>query len=148
MTYVTMALLWIHVIAVVAWFGASALMAFVIGPALASLAGDARREAARAIAAPSHRYYGIVGGVTILTGLVLAWVAGRFGDPLLWVSIVIAVFLAAYGGAVVGKRADALAAAPDEQQPAALARLRQAGTVELAGLAIVYTLMILLRFGY
>jgi len=141
------ALVWVHVLAVIAWFGGSALMAFVVGPALGAAGGEGRR-ATEMIATRSHRYYGIAGGLTILSGLLLAWAEGRFTSPLIWIVIVLAVFLAYWGARVTGKRADALARAGDAQRSAAVRQVIAAGTVELGLLAIAFTLMILVRFGY
>ena len=143
----TIALVWLHVLAVVFWFGGSALMAFVVGPSLAAAGGSAQ-TALTMIATKSHGYYAGTGGLAILTGLVLAWLEGRFSSPLIWAVLVLGVFLAFWGARVTGKRADALARAGDTERPAAVTRVIQAGTIEMTAFFVAYTLMILVRFGY
>ena len=143
----TIAFVWIHVLSVVLWFGGSALMAFVVGPALAA-AGGAAQPALSMIATKSHRYYGATAGVAILSGLFLAWTEGRFSSPLVLTAIALAIFLAFWGSLVTGKRADALARAGDRERPAAVSSMIQAGTIEITAFFVAFTLMIAVRFGY
>ena len=140
-------LVWIHLLSVILWFGGSALMAFVIGPVLGATGSETRALTGN-IAARSHRYYAAAGGVAILSGLILAWLTGRFSSPLMWVVIVIAVFLAYWGAQITGRAADAIAAANDAERPAAIARMVRSGTIEIAGFVIAFTLMVLVRFGF
>ena len=122
-------------------------MAFIVGPALRSV-GAENAPLTRAIAEKSHRYYAAAGGLAILSGLTLTWLEGRFSSPLILAVIVLAVFLAFWGARVSGQRLDVLAQATADARPAAAASFMQASTVEIAGLIVAFTLMILVRFGY
>lgn len=145
---VLVVLVWFHVLSVIMWFGGSAMMAFVIGPSIES-AGSAAQPLVTVVAANAHRYFAIAGGVAILSGLALAGLEGRFGSPLIGTVIVLAVFLAVWGARVTGRAADAIGAAPTEStRAAAIARMKRVGTIEILGLTIAFTLMILVRFGY
>jgi hypothetical protein len=140
-------LVWLHILTVILLFGGTALMFLLIGPAIQAV-GPPSQPLLSQIAVRSHRYYGIVGGLVILSGLALSWIEGRFSSPLIWTVIVLAFFLAFWGSRVTGARADALASASADSWPAAQARLIQAGTIEFGVYVITFTLMVLVRFGY
>ena len=141
-------LVWLHVLGAVLWFGGSATMAAVVGPALGRSSTATQTNMAASLAVYSHRYFAISGGLTIFSGFILAWFTNRFGSPLLGIVILLAIFLAIWGARVTGPRGDAIATASDAERPAAIQRIVQSSIVEVVVFVVAFTLMILVRFGY
>lgn len=107
--------LFLHVLAVIAWLGAA--MTFQV------LALRARRgtPGERADVVQHNErlgpYYGIVSGITLLTGIALVLVVDGYEFETPWIAIALAGWLvsAAVGGAVLSPRSKAAAAAIRER---------------------------------
>jgi hypothetical protein len=83
---------------------------------------------------------GIAGGVlsSLTTTYGLTWLA----------AIVVAIGLAVWGARVMGPATERLASSAGSDVAANAAILTRNGRIELAGFAVIFTMMVAMRFGY
>jgi uncharacterized membrane protein len=146
---------WLHVLLAILWFGYSLSMSFLIAPALAKLPEGPQREANFHLGQLGQRVFPIVAPLVILLGIVRGTVFGPidsidalFGTAygITWlVALVVAIAIVVNGARNIGPATVALKDAPDFA--AAGARLQRLAQIDLVLFAIVFTCMILMRFG-
>ena len=156
MNWLQFAVQWLHVLLAIVWFGYSLSMSFLIAPALAKLPEGAQRDANFHLGQLGQRVFPIVAPLVILLGIARGTVFGpidsidalfgtAYGITFL-VALVVSIALAVNGARNIGRATVALKDAPDFA--AAGARLQRFAQIDLGGFAIVFTCMILMRFGY
>lgn len=147
---------WLHVLLAIVWFGYSLSMNFLVAPALAKLPEGAQREANFELGRLGQRVFPFVAPLVILLGIIRGTVFGPinsidalFGSTygITWlVALVVSIGLIVNGARNIGPATVAMKDAPD--LAAAGARLQRFATIDIVGFAIVFTCMILMRFGY
>jgi uncharacterized membrane protein len=159
---------WLHVFFGIFWFGAVLYADFILVPALNTLSLDRQREVAAALGRQVVRVIPIVGGLTILLGIIrgvsfssinsLDALTTTYG--LTWlVALVAAIATYLWGDRVIrpdlqrlSAMPDAEAIGPDGQGTAALSsltdRIKRNSMLELLGFFVIFTCMILMRLGY
>ena len=155
MNWLQFAVHWLHVLLAIFWFGYSLSAYFLVAPAIAGLPEPAQREANQRMARLAARVLPGVAGLVVLLGILRGTVFGPidsverlFGTAygLTWlVALVVAIGLVVHGARSLGPAIEGLGDAPD--YPKASARVRRLATADLAGFAVVFTCMILMRFG-
>jgi uncharacterized membrane protein len=139
----------------IVWFGYSLTMYFLVAPALARLPEGSQREANFELGTLGQRVFPIVAPLVILLGIVRGTVFGPidslealFGTTygITWlVALVVAVGIVVNGARNLGPSFTALKDAPDFA--AASQRVQRFAQIDLVGFVIVFTCMILMRFG-
>jgi len=148
---------WLHLLFAFFWFGGAMWANAIVGPALGRLPGPIGGAAGAAIGEQARKIIPAVAGLTILFGLIsgIAFgpiksfsllVSSTYGLTFL-VAIVVSVVLASWGGLVTRRAAEAIALAPEPEKPAAVARLMMLSRVEIGLFLVVFTCMVLLRYG-
>jgi hypothetical protein len=143
-----------HVLFAIAWFGSSLTLHFLIVPATSRLPREQQVGWYRSLAESSGPLFAILGGLTILLGILRGLAIGVWGDlgsayGLTWIaSLVLGIFLMAWGGRMTGPAAKGLAEASAENIGTAVATITRVGRVELVGFFLILPLMIAMRFGY
>jgi copper resistance protein D len=159
---------WVHVLAGILWLGGFAAINFLVFPSMMALPPEQQRRYGRAISPRLSRYFSIVAGTVMLFGLIRGTLLGPikgldilFGTAygLTWIAaLILTIGLAVIGARVVGPTAERMynddslwEFGPGQPPPAGLTAhvqlLRTVGMIELAGFLVVFTLMILMRFG-
>jgi putative copper export protein len=146
---------WLHVLLGVLWFGYNLSMAFLVAPPLNSLPDDQLREIYRRLGQVGARVFPIVGALVVLLGII----RGTFLGPIksvsdafttsygiTWLVALVTTLALFYTGArYVGPGFAALSDAPDFR--AAGARLQVFTRIDLGLFFVIFTCMILMRFG-
>jgi uncharacterized membrane protein len=154
---------WLHVLAGITWFGAVIYADFILIPALMTLAPDVQRAAGGAIGARAVK---VIPGTAIAV-IVLGTVWGRIHSldaltttyGILWLlALVLAVVTFAWAKVVIEPGIarinlidPATATVPDgsvsPEMAAAVNSVKQATLIELGLFVVIFTCMILMRFG-
>jgi hypothetical protein len=159
---------WLHVFFGIFWFGAVLYTDFILVPALSTLSLDRQRDVGAALGRRAVRVIPIVGGLTILLGIVrgvffssinsLDALTTTYG--LTWlVALVAAIATYAWGDRVIRPDLERLSAmpdveamSPDGRATAAVStltdRIKRNSMLELLGFVVIFTCMILMRLGY
>ena len=155
MNWLLFAVQWLHVLLGIVWFGYALSAYFFVSPAIARMAEPAQREANKRLGAVTARVLPGVAGLVLLLGILRGTVFGPidsldalFGTAygLTWlVALVVTIGLMVHGARFLGPAIEGLGDTPD--YPRAAARVRRLATADLAGFAVVFTSMILMRFG-
>jgi uncharacterized membrane protein len=153
--WVQFAVQWLHVLLGIFWFGYSLAVYFLVAPALVSMPEAAQRDTWGRLGALAARVLPGVTGLVVLLGILRGTVFGPiksledvFGTAygVTWlVALVVTIGLIVHGARFLGPATVALRDAPDFEK--ASARVRRLATADLAGFAVVFTCMILMRFG-
>ena len=156
MNWLQFAVQWLHVLLAIVWFGYSLSMSFLIAPALARLHEGSQREANFELGRLGQRVFPIVAPLVILLGIIRGTVFGPIdsidalfgtGYGITWlVALVVSIGLVVNGARNIGPSTVAMKDAPD--LAVAAARLQRFAQIDLVGFAVVFTCMILMRFGY
>lgn len=148
-----MVLQWLHVLFAIGWFGGSLFVTFVITPVARQLPEPAGHEFFSTWAPAARRYFATVAGVTVVLGVVRGLVLGLTFPSAYAITFVLAVLFGiaqavfgAVGTSRTVERVAALAGGPAFS--AGLEEVTRLGWLELAGFAVLLTLMIAMRFGY
>jgi uncharacterized membrane protein len=146
---------WLHVLLGILWFGYALSMHFLISPTLARLPEAQGRETNSQLGEVGKRVFPIVAILVLLLGIIRGTLLGpidTFGDILgtgygiTWlVALVATVAIIANGAINIGPTFAGLKDTPD--YAGSVARLRRLSAVDLALFGIVFTCMILMRFG-
>jgi uncharacterized membrane protein len=146
---------WLHVLLAIVWFGYSLSMYFLVAPALARLAEGPQREANFELGRLGQRVFPIVAPLVILLGIIRGTVFGPissfealFGTTygITWlVALVVSLLLVFNGARYLGPATTAMKDAADFA--GAGARVQRLAQIDLAGFIVVFTCMILMRFG-
>jgi uncharacterized membrane protein len=159
---------WLHVLLGIFWFGGTLYADFVMVPAVSTLPLGQQRDFGAAIGARGNRIVPAVAMGAILMGILRGTVWGQVRSldaltttyGLTWlVGLVAAVATLAWGLRVIKPALERLAAISDADafgpdgapSPALVGLLETAKRVtllELVGFVVVFTCMILMRFGY
>jgi uncharacterized membrane protein len=146
---------WVHVLLGILWFGYALSMYFLVSPALARLAESAQRDANLHVGELGAKVFPVVGILVLLLGFVRGTFLGPidsvgdvFGTAygLTWlVALLATVALFVTGARFLGPAVVGLKEAPDFA--GAVARLRRIARFDLGLFIVIFTCMILMRFG-
>jgi uncharacterized membrane protein len=159
---------WLHVFFGIFWFGAVLYADFILFPALATLPLASQREIGRTIGPRAVQIIAPVAGLVILLGIIRGTVFGQIKSldgltttyGLTWLIALVAAIATFYWGlrvivpAVERLNAISLDAAlgadgaPSPTLASAIDRLKRTSMLELVGFFVIFTCMILMRFGY
>jgi uncharacterized membrane protein len=135
----------VHVLFGALWLGGAFFASLVVGPVVAR-SGAAQREMLPDFAMATARYFRVVGTLAIVVGLVLGWVEHAGGWPPA-AALVLAILLFGWGEAVVKRHWLKLAAAPEGERAALIARGIRFSVVEQIGFLVLLALMGIMRSG-
>lgn len=155
---------WLHILLAILWFGNTLSLATITIPALNRLPLVRQQEVGAVLGQQGLRVIDIVGPAVIILGIVRGTVFGPIRDTdalfgtaygLTWlVALVVATATFLWGRYVIVPATRALAKAPVNADGTATAELSEAlkraklvTVIELAGFLVVFTCMILMRFG-
>lgn len=155
MDWLQFAVQWTHVLLGILWFGYALSMYFLVSPPLADLPEGQLREINYRLGTLGARIFPVVATLV----LVLGFVRGTFLGPintvedvfgtaygLTWLVALVGTLGLFYTGArYIGPGWEGLREAPDFH--AAAARLRRVARIDLVIFFIVFTCMVLMRFG-
>ena len=155
MNWVLFGVQWLHVLLGLFWFGYSLAVYFLVAPALVAMPEAAQRDVWGRLGTLAARVLPGVTGLVVLLGIVRGTVFGPinsledlFGTAygVTWlVALIVTIGLIVHGARFLGPATVALRDAPNFEKAAA--RVRRLATADLAGFAVVFTCMILMRFG-
>jgi putative copper export protein len=168
MDWLQFAFQWLHVLCGVFWFGGTLYVNFVAIPALRRTPPEHAREATRQLNTQGTRVIEAVAVATIVLGFIRGTVFGPvksldflFGTAYGWtwlIALVAAIATLLWGMLVLVPAVNRLLendaawtvtpeGKPTDAARAATAPLVRTGGLELIGFAVVFTCMILMRFG-
>jgi len=164
MDWAVFAVQWLHILLAILWFGNSLSLATITIPALSRLPLISQQAIGAELGIQGIRVLDVVGPAVILLGILRGTVFGQIHDVatifgtaygLTWlVALVVAISTSLWGRFVIFPRTRALSSAPvkPDGTPAAeletaLARAKRVIVLELLGFLIVFSCMILMRFG-
>ena len=159
---------WLHILAGITWFGAVIYNDFILIPALMKLPADQQRAAGGAISVQGSRIIKPVAAAVIVLGVLRGTVFGQirsadalFGTTygLTWlVALVVSIVAFYWGVKVIGgaiekatsfdiSRASLADGSPNPEFTALVADVKRKGGIELLMFLVIFTCMILMRFG-
>ena len=154
---------WLHVLLGIFWFGDAIAVAVILIPAISTLPIQAQRQVGSRYAEVAERTFNIVAPTVILLGVIRGTALGPIrsldilGTPygITWlVALVAATATFLWGRFVIGGAARIMNTAPltadggsTPELEAATARVKRLAVLELLGFVVVFTCMILMRFG-
>jgi putative copper export protein len=146
---------WVHVLLGILWFGYALSLQFLVSPPLMKLPEAQQRDIFFRLGESGPKVFPIVAGLVILLGILRGTVFGPiqslealFGTAYGWtwiVALVATIGLVVNGALNIGPGFASLRETPD--YPAASARLRRFGMIDIGLFLVVFTCMILMRFG-
>lgn len=164
MDWFLFAVQWLHVLLAILWFGNSLTLATITIPAISKLPLVRQQEIGAQLGVQGTRVIDIVAPAVIILGILRGTVFGQIRDlnSLLGtvygltfvVALIVAIATFLWGRFVIVPTVRRLAAAPVNADgtptaalEAGLARAKAVTVLELAGFLVVFTCMILMRFG-
>jgi uncharacterized membrane protein len=164
MDWVTFAVQWLHVLLGIVWFGYSLALAIFFIPAVGRLPITTQREIGANLGERAMPIIDIVAPAILVLGIIRGTLLGPIDSVeaalttaygLTWlVALVTIVAVYLWGRFVIIGAVNRLAAAPltpdggpTPELDAALARAKQVTVMELLGFFVIFTCMILMRFG-
>jgi uncharacterized membrane protein len=155
---------WFHVLLAILWFGNTLSLATITIPAISRLPLVRQQEIGAELGKRGVRVIDVVGPAVIVLGMVRGTVYGPvksvdslFGTAygITWlVALVVAIATFLWGRFVIVPSTRALATAPvnadgsaTDELGRALSRAKTVTVLELLGFAVIFTCMILMRFG-
>jgi uncharacterized membrane protein len=154
MLVVLIAVQWLHVLGGIFWFGSTLTNHVVVVPSIKAQPPESQKAWWRSYSSRYGQMIAAVAGTTILFGIIrglLGGVLSVLGSAygLTWIaSLVLGIGLAFVGARLTGPTAERLASADHADYGAHLARLSRLGRVELGLFLVLFSLMIVMRFGY
>jgi len=154
MLVVLVAVQWLHVLGGIFWFGSALTNHVVVIPSIQAQPPGSQKAWWRSYSSRYGQLIAAVAGATILLGIIRGLVSGVWsglGSPygLTWIaSLLLGIGLAFVGARLTGPWAGRLATAEPADYGAVLTRLIRMGRVELGLFAVLFSLMIAMRFGY
>ncbi len=155
MDWLQFAVQWLHVLLGILWFGYALSMYFLVTPALMELPEAQGRVTNARLGEIGKKTFPFVGLAVLALGVIRGTVFGPINsvDDLLgtaygwtWlVALVTTVALFYTGARYIGPTFEGLKDAPD--YAGSVARLRRISTIDLGLFFVVFTCMILMRFG-
>ena len=149
----------VHVVLAALWLGGALLNLVLLQPILGKATYASRREVLGRLSPALNKYFGVVGGLTFVTGLLLVWVHPNgwtditqtaWGKAVLF-SLVLTFFVMYLGGAAIRPTLKAIAKVqsqlrPEDEPPANLrfmiTRLKVTSWMVVVLLAIVFAVMV------
>jgi uncharacterized membrane protein len=164
MDWAVFAVQWLHILLAILWFGYSLSLATITIPAISRLPLITQQAIGAQLGVQGLRVVDIVGPSVILLGVLRGTVFGQIHDAntlfgtvygLTWlVALVVAIATFLWGRYVIVPSTRVLSDAPvnpdgtpTPELEAALARAKRVTILELVGFLVVFTCMILMRFG-
>jgi uncharacterized membrane protein len=159
---------WLHVLTGITWFGAVIFVDFMLIPALMKLPADQQRTASEAISVQANRIIRPVAAAVIILGVLRGTVFGQirsadalFGTAygLTWlVALVVSIVTLYWGIKVIGgavekvtafdmSRASLADGSPNPAFTGLVADVKRKTGIELLMFLVIFTCMILMRFG-
>ena len=155
---------WLHVLLAILWFGNSLSLATITIPAISKLPLVRQQEIGAQLGVQGTRVIDIVGPAVIIIGFLRGTVFGQIRDLnsligsayglTFLVALLVATATFLWGRFVIVPSTRVLATAPvnadgsaTAELNAALERAKRVTVLELIGFVIVFTCMILMRFG-
>jgi uncharacterized membrane protein len=159
---------WAHVFFGIFWFGAVLYADFILIPAITTLPLNTQREISAALGPRAERIIAPVAGLVILLGIIRGTVFGPIKSldaltttyGLTWlVALIVAAATFYWGTRVIVPAIQRLNAigvqdavgpdgAPTATFTAAIDQVKRVTLLELIGFFVIFTCMILMRFGY
>ena len=146
---------WLHVLLGILWFGYALSMYFLVAPALMELPEAQGRITNARVGEIGAKVFPIVGLAVLALGVIRGTLFGPIdsledlvGTAYGWtwlVALVTTIALFVTGARFIGPIFEGLKDTPD--YPASVRRLRRITTIDLGLFFIVFTCMILMRFG-
>lgn len=156
MNWLAFGVQWLHVLLGIVWFGYALSTTFLIAPPLRTMPEATLRDIYGRLAGMGRRVFPIVGLGVLLLGILRGTVFGpinsfedAFGTAygLTWLlAMALTIGLFVNGARNIGPAFEAVREAPDFS--AAVDRLNAVTRVDLVLFFIIFTCMILMRFGY
>jgi uncharacterized membrane protein len=167
MDWLQFAIQWLHVFLGIFWFGSVLYADFILIPAIQTLPFARQREAGGAVGTRAVRVIAPVAGLVILLGIIRGTVFGPIKSladlgtsyGITWlIALVVAIATFYWGLRVIGRAIEKLntIAESDAIQPdgrptprlvAIIDDIKRKSFLELAGFVVIFTAMILMRFG-
>ncbi len=164
MNWVTFTVQWLHVLLGILWFGYSLALAVFFIPAVSRLSITSQREIGAALGERAKPIIDVVAPAILVLGVIRGTLLGPIDSiadvfttayGLTWLVALLAIIAVFFWGRIVIMGAvERLAAAPltaeggpTPEMDAALARAKQVTVIELLGFFVIFTCMILMRFG-
>jgi uncharacterized membrane protein len=162
--WLVFAVQWLHVLLAILWFGNSLSLAAITIPAISRLPLVRQQEIGAQLGERGSRVIDIVAPAVIILGFLRGTVFGSIRDAgalfgtvyglTFLVALIVAIATFVWGRFVIVPATRALAGAPvnpdgtpTAELDAALARAKRVTVLELIGFLVVFTCMILMRFG-
>ena len=163
MDWVLFGVQWLHVLLGIFWFGNAIAVAAILIPAVSTLPIPTQRQVGGRYADIAERTFKVVAPTVIVLGIVRGTLFGPIKSVdalgttygITWlVALIAAVATFLWGLYVIGGAASVMNAAPlgpdGEPTPElerATTRVKQVAVLELVGFFVIFTCMILMRFG-
>lgn len=163
MDWATFVIQWLHVLLGIFWFGNAIAVAVIFIPAISTLPIPTQRQVGGHYAEIAERIFKIVAPAVIITGIVRGTLFGPIRSlealttayGITWlVALIAAIATFLWGLYVIGGASRVLNSAPltadggpTPELERAIARIKLVATLELLGFLVVFTCMILMRFG-
>jgi hypothetical protein len=162
--WVTFVVQWLHVLLGIVWFGYSLALAIFFIPAINRLPITTQRQIGAALAEHATPIIDVVAPAIVILGFIRGTLLGPINSVgevfttaygITWlVALVTAIAVFLWGRIVIVGAVGRLAAAPltaeggpTPELDAALARAKRVTVLELLGFLVIFTCMILMRFG-
>jgi len=149
------ALQWLHILCGIFWFGSVLTADFIVLPTLRTLGPDIQATFLRAFVTRAPRIVTVIGGMTILLGLIRGIAGGVLSDlgsacGLTWMAaFIVGSSLLFLGTRILTPAAHRLINLPQGPQfETAMGHVKRLTLTELAGFLVILALMIAMRFGY
>jgi len=146
---------WLHILCGIFWFGSVLTADFIVLPTLRTLSPDIQETFLRAFVTRAPRVVTVIGGMTILLGVVRGIAGGVLSDlgsayGLTWlVAFIVGSSLLFLGTRILTPAARRLINLPQGPQfETAMGHVKRLTLTELAGFLVILALMIAMRFGY
>jgi len=162
--WITFIVQWLHVLLGITWFGYSLALAIFFIPAVSRLSIPTQREIGAALGERATPIIDVIAPTILVLGVIRGTLLGPidsladlFGTAygitfVVALLAIVATFL--WGRIVIVRAIDELAVAPltadggpTPELDAALARAKRVAGLELVGFMVIFTCMILMRFG-
>lgn len=155
MIWLLSALLYVHIVGAIFWFGSGMMLRYVLMPALPNMPYEAQHPFLQVIAGNYSRIIAPIGGLTILFGILRGAFAGVFGSldtpyGITFVAgFVLAIPVVVIGARFIGPTAEKLAAAESRDEVLVLAKkIAGYGNLETGGMLAMLVLMVAMHAGY
>jgi putative copper export protein len=164
MDWITFGVQWLHVLLGIVWFGYSLALAIFFIPAMSRLPITTQRTLAEGLRARGEPIIDVVAPAIIILGIIRGTLLGPIDSVgyvfstaygLTWlVALVVAVAVFLWGKFVIVRAVELMNAAPlaadggsTPELEVALERAKRVTILELLGFLVIFTCMILMRFG-